>query len=249
MAEEPIALDRVVLRPRLQHLDRAADRGQRRAKLVRRVRDELALGALAALALGHVGQHEHGRLDARLDRDADDAVGVLGVGGRTRLERDRAATEEADRERSQRRLAPRVGQLVARGQRVGPQDPSRRAVRVADREIAVDEHDALVQALEQVLEPMVLGGQLLERLAQPLAHAVDRHAEIAELVAPLRLELDVEVACCDRTRSRADPTQPPHDQDRDHDAGDRADQDAMRADSTIVRFTMSSSVATSGRGE
>ena len=56
--EEAVALDRVVLRARLQHLERGLDRGQRRAELVRRVRDELALGALAPLALRDVGDDE-----------------------------------------------------------------------------------------------------------------------------------------------------------------------------------------------
>ena len=47
VVEETVTLDGIVLRPRLEHLDRAGDGGQRRAQLVRRVGDELALGALA----------------------------------------------------------------------------------------------------------------------------------------------------------------------------------------------------------
>ena len=73
VGEEAVALDRIVLRARLQHLDRADDRRQRRAQLVRGVRDELALGELAALLLGQVVEHDQHRVALRLRRDADDA--------------------------------------------------------------------------------------------------------------------------------------------------------------------------------
>ena len=44
VCEEAVAFDGIVLRSRLQHLDGADDRRERRAQLVRRVRHELTLG-------------------------------------------------------------------------------------------------------------------------------------------------------------------------------------------------------------
>ena len=47
--------------------------------------DELALGALAALPLGDVREHDHGAARARLGRDAHDREGVVLVGAHGRL--------------------------------------------------------------------------------------------------------------------------------------------------------------------
>ncbi len=50
--EEPVALARILLRALHQHFHGGRDGGEGRAQLVRRVRDELTLGALPPLALG-----------------------------------------------------------------------------------------------------------------------------------------------------------------------------------------------------
>ena len=60
--EELVADGGLVLRAGLQHLDRGDDRRQRRAQLVRRVRRELALRPLVALALGLVRDHQDRRI-------------------------------------------------------------------------------------------------------------------------------------------------------------------------------------------
>ena len=54
--------------------------------------------------------------------------------------------------------------------------------------------------LEHALEPVALGAQLLERVAEPRAHAVDRQRELADLVVQPGLELAREVALLDRRR-------------------------------------------------
>ena len=70
VAEEAVALDGILLRAGLEHLDRADDRRQRRAQLVRRVGDELALGELAPLLLGEVVDDEQRPVGLGLGRDA-----------------------------------------------------------------------------------------------------------------------------------------------------------------------------------
>ena len=83
--EKAVALGRMILCARLQHLDRADDRRQRRPKLVRRVRDELAFRKLAPLLLGQVVEHDHHRVALGLRRDADERERTLLVGPNVRL--------------------------------------------------------------------------------------------------------------------------------------------------------------------
>ncbi len=148
MPEEPVALDRILLRARLQHLDRADDRRQRRAQLVRRVRDELALRELAPLLLREVVEHDHHRVALGLRRDADEREGLFLARGHVRLRERRAGVEEPLGEVAQREAAPRVGQGVALGEPPAEQTP-RLGVREIDDELVVDGDDTLVQALEQ----------------------------------------------------------------------------------------------------
>ena len=82
VAEEAVALGGILLRARLEHLDRADDRRQRRAQLVRRVRDELALGELAPLLLGQVVEHDQRRVALGLGRDARRAPSARSSSGR-----------------------------------------------------------------------------------------------------------------------------------------------------------------------
>ena len=85
VAEEAVALDGILLRAGLEHLDGADDRRQRRAQLVRGVRDELALGQLPPLLLGQVVDDEQRPVGLGLGRDPDDAVRVLLVGRHVHL--------------------------------------------------------------------------------------------------------------------------------------------------------------------
>jgi len=106
--EEAVALCRVVLRARLQHLDRADDRRQRRAQLVRGVRDELALGELAPLLLGEVVEHDQHRVALGLRGDADERERAVVVGAYVRLRGRAVGVEQPLDELAQREALPRL---------------------------------------------------------------------------------------------------------------------------------------------
>src|SRR5919197_4808458 len=60
MVEEPLALGWILPGAGFQRRDRATDRRDRGPQLVRGVRDELAIGPLDALAVGHVVERDDG---------------------------------------------------------------------------------------------------------------------------------------------------------------------------------------------
>ena len=114
VGQEAVARLDVLLRAGLQHLDGAADGGERRAQLVGRVGHELALDPLATLALGEVRDDEQRQVGLRPGGDADEAEGALLVDphlallqtarpGRTGCGRARAARAAAARPRRARR--------------------------------------------------------------------------------------------------------------------------------------------------
>ena len=151
-----------VLRAALQHLDRADDRRQRRAQLVRRVRDELALGELAPLLLREVVEHDQHRVALGLRRNADERERMLFVRMHVRLRERRIGLEEARREPAQREGAPRLGQWIALRDANAEHAPRLRVHEVHD-EVVVDRDDALVQALEQEPQPVALAFDVPER--------------------------------------------------------------------------------------
>ena len=115
--ELELARREVVVLGRLQQLDEALDRRQRAAQLVRRRRDEVALGLLEARALGDVAQRPDdaalGAREARRgDRDRDAVVldgDLAGQRGVERRQRARAAVGRAARAQLARRAGPRAG--------------------------------------------------------------------------------------------------------------------------------------------
>ena len=132
VGEEAVALDGIVLRARLQHLDGADDRRQRRAQLVRRVRDELALGELAPLLLGQVVEHDQHRVALGLRGDADERERVLLVGVTCACASDAAGSKSAGGEVAQREAEPRLGQRVALGEPAAEHAPRLRVREVHD---------------------------------------------------------------------------------------------------------------------
>ena len=152
VAEEEVALGVEVLRPRLKDLDRARDRGQRRAQLVRGVRDELALASLAALALGDVDQDEdRGRLRPAGKPLQPERAIVVGANDQVQLLR--AGIVQARGELPERRLRPGVDELHP-GLR--SEQLFRRGVREHDLQVLVDREDALVQPGEQAREAVLV---------------------------------------------------------------------------------------------
>ena len=198
--EKAVALGRIILRARLQHLDRADDRRQRRPKLVRRVRDELAFRKLAPLLLGQVVEHDHHRVALGLRRDADERERTLLVGPHVRLRERRPGVEEARSKFAQRERRPRLGQLVALGEAHAEHAP-RLGIGELHDELLVDGDDAFVQPLEQHAEPVALALDMPERTPKLPPHAVEALRERAELVAELVADGTLEVAGGNRLRS------------------------------------------------
>ena len=98
VGEETVALGGILLRARLEQLDRADDRRQRGAQLVRRVRHELALGELSPLLLGQIVDHDERPVGLGLGRNAGDRVGELLVGPHMHLCHAGPLVEEGVRE-------------------------------------------------------------------------------------------------------------------------------------------------------
>jgi hypothetical protein len=188
---------------------------------VRRVRDELALGAFAALLVGQVADDEDAELPRRRGH-AGEREHALVVRPHTPLLR-RVCGEEPGGER-----AHRLGLPGLRQRRAGPQlaeHRARDAVRELHRQVRVDRHDTLLEALEQPLEPVAVCLDLPERGAEAVAHPVERRREVADLVREVRRERGLEVAALDRGRGTADPAQAERDQRRDHRADEPADDE------------------------
>jgi len=192
VAEEAVARHGILLRAGLEHLDGADDRRQRRAQLVRRVRDELALGQLAPLLLGQVVDDQERPVGLGLGGDADDGVRVLLVRRHVHLRDGCPLVEQTVGELAQSEALPRLGQRVALREAAAEQ-PARLGVREVHDEILVDREHSLVQALEQEPQPVALRLDALEGAAQLAAHPVEvlgEHAElVSEAVAERRLEV------------------------------------------------------------
>ena len=135
--EEAVALDGILLRAGLQHLDRADDRRQRRAQLVRRVRDELALGELAPLLLGQVVETSSALSVSGCDGMPTTPYACSSSGVTCACATRRRSVEEALRELAQRearataraarrpRRAGRRAAAAPRRSRSGRRDPGR----------------------------------------------------------------------------------------------------------------------------
>jgi len=171
---------------------------------MRGVRDELALGTLAPLLDGHIREHDDGDGWCSACRKSDDRITQLCVelgpllnGGRTRQ-------EERAREVAQLDCLP-VGELHS-GLQWSADEISGRVVGELDGQIAVHRHHAVVKPLEKDLQPVALGAELGERVAQPDPHAVHGGGEVAELVAKTRVEVFVEASALDLHRNPGDPS-------------------------------------------
>ncbi len=235
VGEEAVALGGILLRAGLENLDRADDRRERRAQLVRGVRDELALGELAPLLLGEVVDDEERPVGVGLRRDPDDAVRVVLVGRDVDVRRRRALLEEGLRELAEPEAGPRLGQRVSFREPAAEQPP-RLGVRVVDDEILVDREHSFVQALEEELETVALGLEPAERAAELPPHPVEALCEQTELVAEAVAHRRLEVATRDRLRRDGQPPQPQRDQLREEEPDDDADHagDHARAERLAV---------------
>ena len=196
VGEEAVPLGGILLRSRLQHLDGADDCRQRRAQLVRGVRDELALGELPPLLLGQVVDDEQGPVRLGLGGDADDAVRVLLVGCHVHLRDGRPFVEQPRGELAELEALPRLRQRVSLSDPAAEQS-ARLGVRKVDDEILVDRQHSLVQPFEEELQAVALGLDTSEGAAQLAAHPVEALREGAELVPEEVAERRLEVALGD----------------------------------------------------
>ena len=218
VGEEAVPLGGILLRSRLQHLDGADDCRQRRAQLVRGVRDELALGELPPLLLGQVVDDEQGPVRLGLGGDADDAVCVLLVGCHVHLRDGRPFVEQPRGELAELEALPRLGQRVSLSHAAAEQ-PARLGVREVDDEILVDRE----QPLEQEPQTVALRLEAPEGPSQLAAHAFEAVGEGAELVAEAVAQRRLEVSVRDRLGGRAQAAQPQGDELREQEAHDDAD--------------------------
>ena len=235
VAEETVALGGILLGAGLEHLDGADDRRERCAELVRRVRDELALGELSPLLLGQVVDDEQRPVGVRLGGDADQAVRMLLVRCHVHL-RDRGPlVKQSLGELAQSEGLPGLRQRVSLAE-APAEDPARLGVREVHDEVLVDRQDSFLEPLEQDLEAVALGLDAAERAAQLAAHAVEALDEQAELVAEVVAERRLEVAVGEGLGGRAEPAQPQGDQLREQEADDDADhaRDHARAERLAV---------------
>ena len=107
-----------------------------------------------------------------------------------------------------------------------PSRTSRRRCRVreANRAVLADHDHRVGEAVEDRREPVALGGEHAEGLAELLAHRVERAAQVADLVAAAGRQWRVEVAGRHLLRRASQPPHPDRDQRGDHEA----DQDPDR---------------------
>ena len=198
------------LAPLLQDLDRAGDPGQRVAQLVGGVGDEVGFGELAAHLVGAVADDgEDGALvgqGAGLHRVGAVADAQRRVGGEADLGR------AAQLGQHRLRRAPAFEQL--RGGAVGE----------AHRPLVVDDHHRVVEAVEDRLELVAVGGEHAEALLQRGAHRLQGAGEVADLVRPGDLERSVEAPRRHFARGLGEAQDSARDRGRDQEAGEDADQ-------------------------
>ena len=191
-------------------------------QLVRRVRDELALGELPPLLLGQVVDDEQRPVGLGLRGDADDAVRVLLVRRHVHLRDRRALVEQPLGEVAEPEALPRLRQRVSLPQ-APAEDPARLGVREVDDEVLVDREHSLVEPLEQEPQPVALGLEAAEAAAQLAAHSLEAVGEEPELVAEAVAQRRLEVALRDRLRRGGQPAQAQSDELREQEADDDAD--------------------------
>ena len=222
MPEEAVALDGILLRARLEHLDRADDRRQRRAQLVRGVRDELPLGELPPLLLGQVVDDEQRPVRLGLGRDPGDPVGVLLVRRHVHLRHGRPLVEEALGELAQPEALPRVRQRVPFAS-LPPS--SRRASAFAKwttRSWSIVSTPSCSRSSSSCSRSRSASRRRNERRSWRRIRS-KLWASSAELVAEPVVERGLEVAVRDRLGGRAQTTQPQRDQLREQEPDDDAD--------------------------
>ena len=119
-AEKAVAVLGELDRAHLQSLERASDRRDRCSQLVGGVGNELALRALAAFSLGHVGEHDDRDRRPSACRDAGDGVGAILLRIEAGLGNAGVGVEQASGEVSKFQLcatAPEAARLP-RGERI-----------------------------------------------------------------------------------------------------------------------------------
>ena len=168
-----------------QRLDVAADRGQRRAQLVRDVGHEVAPHAICLAQLGDVVQDQH-----RAARAFADTTGALRAmmlrsdsRGSDQLEaRGGAAGEGRAEPRGDIRVANDLEIVPAFDRALEPQHPPRRGVHQLDAPLLVDDQDAFDHPAEDGFHPGPIRLEI-DRAAPELAHrVVQRAGDDADLV-------------------------------------------------------------------
>jgi hypothetical protein len=168
-AEKVVAGLGIVLRPGLQHLDRSRDAGERIAKLVGGVGDELSLGQLPPHLVGAVPNHHQHRLlggqiaglervDAIPNLQGGDLCTAL-LGGAPQMGNHR------------RRRPP-----ILAGQRC------RRRIGEADRAVVVDHQHRIGEAIEDRSQSVAVRREDLEAMAQGRPHLIQGPGQIGDLV-------------------------------------------------------------------
>jgi hypothetical protein len=172
------------------------------------------------LRLADVGEDEQRQAGGR-SRDAHDRDRLLVLDRDARLRKLGVLAEQRRRQVPQPEAGPRGRQRAVHDQDVASEQPMRPRVREAHVEVPVDRDDALVQLLEEAAEAVAVGGQLLERVAEPAPHPVDAERERADLVAEPARQRRIELAAFDRCGGLADPLETSGDQGRREQPGDR----------------------------
>ena len=149
------------------------------------VRDELALCAFAPLALGDVGEDEHGGVGAPRRGQTGDDEGRVGVRADRQAGRSGVGVEEPGDERPEPHPGPRVGERTALP-RVGTEQLSRATVREHDAEAAIDGDDCLLQLFEELSQAIAFAFEVGERPCEMHAHLVDGLCQFAQFVGESR---------------------------------------------------------------
>ena len=210
-----------------QGLDVSADRGQRRAELVRHVGDEVAPDPVRTTQVGDVVQHQDGAVRAvRRHRRRARHDGARGVPGRRQLEPCRHPPRQRGRDQGgDRRMPDRLDVVVAQRQPVEPQHAVRGVVGQLQPALRIDHDHPFDHAGEDRLHLRAIARLLCQPPPELLHRAVERARHHAQLVVAVAEPRRPQVAGAVPLRDLRDAVNAAPHPSRDH-PGDqrRADQ-------------------------
>ena len=170
-----------------QRLDVAANRGERRAQLVRHVGDEVAPDLIGPAQVGDVVQHEHSAAAAGAGdgRGPGDEHPVRIPGQRHLLAPGLVATQGARQLRRDVRVANHFEIRPAGGRRVDAQHELRGAIHHLQPPLPIDDQHALDHAGEDGAHSRAIARELFDPSAQLLNRRIEGARDSAELVGPV----------------------------------------------------------------